>query len=456
MPLGLESVRACLDGAVPGVIATCSADGTPNVAYVSQVHYVDPQHVALSFQFFSETRANILANPRATVQVIDPDSGIHYRLFLSYLRTETEGPLFESMKARLAGIASHTGMSKVFRLRGSDVYRVQSIEQAPGHGLLRPPIRRARLGDLRRCLERLSRRPDLAGLLDELMLALREELEIDHAMLLLLNETGDRLYTVASQGYPQSGIGSEILLGEGVVGVAGEQQTPIRIAHMAEEYLYSRAVRRQMLQSTSAADLELEIPLPGLPQSNSQLAVPLVRRQALVGVLYVESAQDMRFSYEDEDALVCVAQHLALAMQPGEVAAEPTETDNGTGGRRRPVGGERVAVRHYACNDSIFVGEDYLIKGVAGAILWKLVRDYRDAGRTEFSNRELRVDPAIPLPEISSNLEARLILLQRRLVERCPFLGIERIGRGRFRLRVDHPIELIDVSEGAVPRGPAG
>jgi len=113
-------------------------------------------------------------------------------------------------------------------------------------------------------------------------------------------------------------------------------------------------------------------------------------------------------------------------------------------------------VRHYACNDSIFIGEDYLIKGVAGAILWKLVRDYRDAGRTEFSNRELRVDPAIPLPEISSNLEARLILLQRRLVERCPFLGIERIGRGRFRLRVDHPIELIDVSEGAVPRGPAG
>ncbi len=444
MPITLESIRACLDGAVPGVIATCSGDGTPNAAYLSQVHYADPEHVALSFQFFNETRANILVNPHAMVQVIDPDSGTHYRLALSYLRTETEGPLFESMKARLAGIASHTGMSKVFRLRGSDIYRVQSIEEVPGYGLHRPPARRARLGDLRRCLERLASPTDLAGLLDELMLALSEELEIDHAMLLLLSETGDRLYTVASRGYAQSGIGSEILLGEGVIGVAGEHRTPIRIAHMAEEYLYSRAVRRQLLGSTSAADLELEIPLPGLAQSHSQLAVPLMRGQRLLGVLYAESAQDMRFSYEDEDALVCVAHLLAQAIEPGNLVAEPAESSYSARVQEPPVRGAQVPIRHYARNDSVFVGEDYLIKGVAGAILWRLVRDYRDSGRTEFSNRELRVDPAIRLPEVSSNLEARLILLQRRLAERCPAIGIERVGRGRFRLRVNHPIVLVD------------
>jgi hypothetical protein len=442
----LESIRACLDGAIPGVIATCAADGTPNIAYLSQVHYVDSQHVALSFQFFSKTRDNILSNSRAAVQVIDPETGNHFRLHLTYQGTETEGPLFESMKARLAGIASHTGMARVFRLRGSDIYRVEAIEAVPGPGLPRPAPRRSPLAGLRRCLERIAGRTELAGLLDELMQALDEELEVEHAMLLLASEGADRLYTVASRGYPQSGVGSEILFGEGIIGVAAAQRTPIRIAHMAEEYLYSRALRQQLLASGTAGDLELEIPLPGLAESHSQLAVPLVHHESLVGVLYVESPQDMRFGYEDEDALVCLAQHLALAIQTGDASPEPAESEQAAPDRGPEAQGDPITVRRYACNDSIFTGDAYLIKGVAGAILWKLLCDYRDSGRTEFSNRELRLDPAIPLPEVSSNLEARLILLQRRLAERCPALGLERVGRGRFRLRVERPIVLTEIA----------
>jgi adenylate cyclase len=67
----LSAIRPCLEGAIPAIMATCANDGTPNVAYISQVVYVDEGHVALSFQFFNKTRENILANPHASVLVLD-------------------------------------------------------------------------------------------------------------------------------------------------------------------------------------------------------------------------------------------------------------------------------------------------------------------------------------------------------------------------------------------------
>jgi hypothetical protein len=51
--LTLDAIRICCEGAIPANIATCSPEGIPNVAYLSQVEYVDAGHVALSFQFFN-------------------------------------------------------------------------------------------------------------------------------------------------------------------------------------------------------------------------------------------------------------------------------------------------------------------------------------------------------------------------------------------------------------------
>ena len=101
-----------------------------------------------------------------------------------------------------------------------------------------------------------------------------------------------------------------------------------------------------------------------------------------------------------------------------------------------------VRLRHYAVNDSVFIDDEYLIKGVAGAILWKLAREFSAGRRTEFTNRELRLDPSLHLPDISDNLEARLILLARRLQERSLPLRIVKTGRGRFRFEADAPLQL--------------
>ena len=71
-----------------------------------------------------------------------------------------------------------------------------------------------------------------------------------------------------------------------------------------------------------------------------------------------------------------------------------------------------------------------------------LLRDYLDKGRTEFTNRELRLDARIRLPEVSDNLEARLILLGKRLVDRRAPILIEKTGRGRCRLCVERLVVL--------------
>ena len=217
MQVTLDLARNCLEGTIPAVIATCAADGTPNAAYVSQMQYVDAGHVALTFQFFNKTRENILANPQATALVIDPVTSASFRLSLLYLRTETEGPLFQAMKARLAGIASHTGMAGVFKLRGADIYAVPLVEQIKGDSRPRPPRARNLLHALRLAGERLGECADLGALFDQTLSLLAHEFRISHAMLLVADLPNQRLYTVASRGYAITGVGSEIAIGDGVI-----------------------------------------------------------------------------------------------------------------------------------------------------------------------------------------------------------------------------------------------
>ena len=445
MTITVDAIRACLEGVIPSTVATCAPDGTPNISYVSQVHYVDSAHVALTFQFFNKTHKNVLANPRAAVLAIDPQSAARFQLELEYLRTETEGPLFESMKAKLAGIASHTGMAGVFRLLGSDVYRVLGVTPVPGRKLPSPTPRRNLLASLRACSQVFERSADLSVLLEHLLAALEAQFDIRHAMVLMLDAPGERLYTVASRGYPQSGVGSEIALGCGVIGVAAQQKSPIRIMHMTAEYSYGRAIRESAERAGMGGHLETAIPLPGLADSRSQLAAPIVAAGRVLGVLYVESPEDQRFSYDDEDALVALAGQLGLAMRAMQETEDAHEPAGTLAGRQPLAKGAPVTVRHFAADDSVFIGDDYLIKGVAGAILCKLLADYARDGRTEFTNRELRLDPRIRLPDLSDNLEARLILLHRRLAERSGALLLEKTGRGRFRLCVNRPVQLVEV-----------
>lgn len=445
----LTELRPCMDGVIAGVVATCAPDGTPNISFLSQVEFVDAEHVALSFQFFNKTHKNILTQPFASVSVIDPYTGASYLLHLEYQTTETTGPVFARMKAKLSGVASHEGMTGIFRLRGADIYRVLKIDAAPGNYLAPPERRRDLLAALRAYTAEVAQCGELAELIEITLRDIETRFGIEHAMILLLDESAGKLYTVASHGYASSGAGAEIELGRGIIGTAAAERCAIRISFTAPEYSYSRALRESAAHSSLAGQLETAIPFPGLVEPQSQLAVPILGPQGLAGVLYADSDEEMRFGHEEEDALSVVAAQLgtaiaALSLAPAEPESEVTLP--------RPAmahGTQSVRIRRYAENDSIFVDDAYLIKGVAGAILWTLLEKFVREGRTEFSNRELRLDPALRLPAVKDNLEARLVLLERRLADRDAPVRLVKTGRGRFSVSVAGTLELE-----AIPRVP--
>jgi adenylate cyclase len=226
----------CFQGVSPAVLTTCDREGVPNVTYLSQVFFVDGKHVALSHQFFNKTKKNTMENPYASVQINDPATLETWNLYLRFDHEEREGPLFEGMSRRIDAIASHTGMTGIFKLRSADVYEVTRVERvdeiltpaAEGQELDVPTLHfRGELIGLQLVSQRLARATDLEGLLTTLLETLDEAFGFEHAMVLLLDETEQRLYAIASRGYGDGGIGAEASVGEGLIGtVARERSAP--------------------------------------------------------------------------------------------------------------------------------------------------------------------------------------------------------------------------------------
>lgn len=449
----LSEISRCFQGIVPSIIATSDSRGVPNVTYVSQVDLVDDRHVALSCQFFNKTRRNLDENPTASVELIDPLTFQAYRLQLRFLRSEKSGPLFDRMALRIDAIASHTGMTGVFRLIAADVFEVESAEAVAGF-LTAPPADtasgismdglRTEVRGLQFVSDRINRAADLESLLDGVLEALDDYFNFSHTAVLLYDEANRRLTTITSRGYGRSGAGAEVAIGDGVIGTVARERRLLRLTSLEGDLRYGRAIRREA--ASGRAIVDAEIPLPGLPDAQSVLAIPLAVGDRLVGVIAAEDRDPMRFGEWHEAYLQIVANQIALGIdrmqERGDEAADaPVAERPATAPRPRE---RRRRLTYYRNDDAIFVDDEYLIRNVPARILWKVLAESTRTGRTDFSNRELRVDASLGLPPVKDNLESRLILLRHRLQEKCPDLQIVPTGRGRFALRTEASLELVE------------
>lgn len=439
MTLSLAPLRASFEGVIPSAIATVSADGTPNISYLSQVHYVDETHVALSNQFFGKTAANVRGSGRATVLVVDGLSGDQHLLDLVFEGSVSDGEVFERMAGHLKALSSQHGMENVMALRSADLFRVEAIRPVPrltDEPSDTPPPRSLpggeRLAAAARLAQAVAAQADAETMVEQALAGLARDFDVAHAMILTPDADGARLSTLASLGYQAQGAGSQVEVGQGVIGIAASSLKPVRVSDMSRGERFAAAVR-------ATAELDVRtIPLPGLPRPQSQIAAPMVSQGRLRGVIFAESAERFAFTHEDEDAFALVGAQLAASLRLAELEAQAAEAITSPSPPPAvPPAGQSFRVKHFAFDDSLFIDDTYVIKGVPGRLLFRFLSLYAAEGRTEFTNREVRLDAALRLPDLKDNLETRLILLKRRLDEKACPVRITRPARGRIRLELD-------------------
>lgn len=429
----LSDLSACFEGVIPSIIATASADGMPNISYLSHVVRIDEEHVALSNQFFAKTAANVRANPKVTLILVDGFTGDQFLLDIAFVRSVDSGALFDKIARQLKASSAQVGMSEVMRLRSADIFRVFGIEKVPSPVEAAPTISSrapVSLPALSQAIGAMERQAEADGIIDSLLCSVQRVLGYDNALVLIHDNHRGCLITTGSIGYERTGLGSEIAGSEGLIGAAAMSGQTIKVSDMSRVRRFGEAIGAE---AETAENTTRTIAFPQLPTAMSQIAVPMLTRGTVAGVLFVESEQRLAFREEDEAALEILAGRAAGALRASEweaVAAEPGEAPR----QPKPATGREIRVAHHRFDDSVFVDGVYIVKGVAGALLRLMLEWHLGEGRSEFTNREMRLAAGARMPEIKDNLETRLLLLRRRLEEKQAPIRIVRVDRGRVRL----------------------
>ena len=245
-------------------------------------------------------------------------------------------------------------------------------------------VRRAgALQILQRVATEINATLDLQEIYDTALRTMGELFEAHHAIILLLEPDGETLQVVASRGYENQAIGGRVRVGIGAVGIVAQKRKMMQLGNLGQQRAYASAQRRQMMKAGRASEIGDVVPVPGLPNAESQIAIPLLIRDELVGVFSIESPIRQAFDAHDRSLVTIVANQIASAIRNAQLYDERRRAADALQAANASLEA-RVAERTAALQRELRIAEDLLHQArsrVDGPLLGEsaAVRALRDA-----------------------------------------------------------------------------
>jgi sigma-B regulation protein RsbU (phosphoserine phosphatase) len=137
---------------------------------------------------------------------------------------------------------------------------------------------------------------DFDDLLRTVGARVKQLVDYDLFNVMLLNQDSQRLHHALSIQYDQRiQLQTELALGAGLCGAAAMERKPIRVNRVGQDPRYIQCV--------------------GAPDVQSELVVPLIVKDRLLGVLDLESLQPDAFTSDHEQMLATLAASVAIALE---------------------------------------------------------------------------------------------------------------------------------------------
>jgi DNA-binding NtrC family response regulator len=250
----------------------------------------------------------------------------------------------------------------------------------------------AQLRILQRVAAEINATLDLDEIYDIALRTMEELFAFHHSIILLAEAGGDRLRVVASRGYENQAIGGRVRVGIGAVGVVAQRRKILQLDNLGQQRAYAAAQRRQMMRSGREVEIGDVVTVPGLPNAESQIAIPLLIRDELVGVFSIESPVAHAFDEHDRSLVTIVANQIASSIRNAQLYDERRRAADALQAANASLE-ERVAERTAALERELRVAEDLLNHArsrVDGPLIGgsAAVGALRDAVAREASGRE--------------------------------------------------------------------